>query len=50
MPVLTKFLVSSRMKKIQPYIYGDVLDLGCNNAAVYQQYSTKIERYAGVDV
>lgn len=50
MPLLTKFLVGSRMKKIEPYISGDVLDLGCNNAAVYQQHSAKIERYAGVDI
>lgn len=50
MNLLSKSLKKTRLKKINPYIYGDVLDLGCGDGSVYKRYQHKIKTYYGIEV
>jgi len=34
---------------IRPYIYGDVLDLGCGDAFILRQFSSSINYYCGIE-
>lgn len=47
--VLSKFLEKQRLKFAGSYLTGNVLDLGCGNAALYQQYQKRIDKYIGID-
>ena len=49
MPIFTKYISNQRIAKISPYIKGDVLDLGCDNAQVLKKYRSKINSYCGVE-
>ena len=49
MPLLTGYLTRERMKRIAPYVHGDVLDLGCGGADVYRNFGSRINHYCGVE-
>jgi SAM-dependent methyltransferase len=47
-PVFTGFLQRQRLKIVQPYLRGDILDLGCGDAALLA-YCKAGQKYVGVD-
>lgn len=49
MALLTNYLINARMSRIEPYIRGDVLDLGCGSAEILDKYGSKIEHYCGIE-
>jgi len=49
MALLTNYLINARMSRIEPYIGGDVLDLGCGSAEILAKYGSKIEHYCGIE-
>lgn len=49
MALLSKFIANQRYSKIEPYIQGDILDLGCNNAQILEKHRAKTTSYFGVE-
>jgi len=49
MALLSKILARRRYATIAPYIKGDVLDLGCYDAHIYEKYAREITTYCGVE-
>jgi len=49
MPFFSKYISNQRISKIAPYLKGDLLDLGCDNAQVLEKYGSKINSYCGVE-
>ena len=49
MAILSKYLQRARLKKISPFLRGDVLDLGCANARVLRDYGSRISHYCGIE-
>ena len=49
MAILSKYLQRARLKKISPFLRGDVLDLGCANARVLRDYGSRISYYCGIE-
>jgi SAM-dependent methyltransferase len=49
MALLSKFIANQRYTKIAQYIKGDVLELGCGNGQVLENYGSNISSYCGVE-
>lgn len=49
MGFLSGFLQKRRIRILEPYINGDVLDIGCGDASVYSTYKDRINSYYGVE-
>ena len=49
MALLSRFISKQRAAIVAPYIRGDVLELGCGNARVYEQYASRMSSYFGVE-
>lgn len=49
MALLSNYLRKHRLAMVRPFIKGDVLDLGCNDAAGWRLGGERIEEYYGVD-
>ena len=48
MPLLTEYLRRKRHAMVEPYLRGDVLDVGCGNAAMSLALDD-VQHYVGVD-
>ncbi len=49
MALLSRFIANQRYSKIEPYIRGNLLDLGCNNAQILQKHRYRITHYVGIE-
>lgn len=49
MALLTSYLINAREEQIAPHIQGDVLDLGCGQAQVWQRHGHRMKTYTGVE-
>lgn len=49
MALLSKFLADWRFSIVQPYIKGSVLDIGCGQGRIFEQYHLLMHRYYGVE-
>jgi SAM-dependent methyltransferase len=49
MAYLSKFLANQRLARVAEFIKGDVLELGCGNAKVLENYGLRISSYCGVE-
>ncbi len=49
MALLSKFIANQRYAMVAPYIQGDVLELGCGNAQVLEDFASNIDTYSGVE-
>jgi SAM-dependent methyltransferase len=49
MALLSQFIANQRYSKIEPYIRGDLLDLGFNNAQILQKHRAQITHYVGIE-
>jgi SAM-dependent methyltransferase len=49
MGLFSRFIADQRHQIVAPYIEGDVLDLGCGNALILENYRTRITSYYGVE-
>jgi SAM-dependent methyltransferase len=50
MAFLSSFLSQERLNRILPYIYGDVLDIGCQEGQLRNKLGGRITSYAGIDM
>jgi SAM-dependent methyltransferase len=48
--LLSPFIRRRRTELVQPFIAGDVLEIGCNDAATLARENPKLRRYVGTDV
>jgi SAM-dependent methyltransferase len=49
MPLLSNLARDMRLRKAAPFVTGDVLDLGCGNAAILQLCRNRIASYVGIE-
>jgi SAM-dependent methyltransferase len=49
-PLLAPFIRRQRTALVEPLIAGDVLEIGCNDAATLRRANPKLRRYVGIDV
>lgn len=49
MALLTNYLIRARMGRIEPYVRGEVLDLGCGGAEVLECFGSRITSYCGIE-
>lgn len=47
--LLSNYIRDVRMNKIRPYVRGDVLDVGCGRATIWEKFGDRIDTYVGVD-
>lgn len=49
MALLSKYIENTRIKMVEGYIHGNVLDLGCGPAKIYSLFKTRIDNYYGIE-
>lgn len=49
MPLLSRKIAELRVRKIAPYISGDVLDIGCGHGKLRRMFAGQMTSYTGVD-
>jgi SAM-dependent methyltransferase len=49
MPLLSNQLTKMRIAQVAPHLRGDVVDVGCGSAAVYEAFSDRMTSYTGIE-
>lgn len=49
MALLSRYLARQRYSKIAPHLKGDVLDLGCSKAEIFEEYGSQMSSYSGIE-
>jgi len=49
MALLSRYLARQRYSKIAPHLKGDVLDLGCSKAQIFEEYGSQMSSYSGIE-
>ena len=49
MAILTPYIAKWRHRVIEPYVRGNVLDVGCGNALILEQHAPEIRQYCGIE-
>ncbi|MEL6259325.1 MAG: class I SAM-dependent methyltransferase, partial [Pseudomonadota bacterium] len=49
-PLLSKSIARTRVRKILPHVQGDVLEVGCGAGILYEAIKDQVGSYTGVDI